>query len=772
MKLSLAWLFDHINADWHKIDVPVLIDLFNKTTAEIEQYERVRLSFDHLSLAEVKDITAEQVTLVSHEWQQSSVLPRTKEVHLGQQFLIKKENTRITWANGQDCGASQPFVLPAFWCPADQLKGGWKKQLENEDYLIHLDNKSINHRPDMWGHRGVAREIAAMLNLPLKPLQNLIAQQQVKQLDKSAPKQSGQPIEIRLENPERCKRIAVVCLDHIENRPSLLPIAFRLLKTDQRPLNALIDFTNYVMIDIGQPMHVFDAAKLSADLLTVRQARNKEMITLLDDQTVQLTDQDIVITDGSNPISLAGISGGKDTGVTAQTKAILVESAAFDAATIRKTATRVKRRTESSTRFEKSLDPNQNVTALLRYLFLAQQYGLPIHVVDDVYSVGAPIKPKQISVAHHFIERLLGTSIPAEFVIKTLRALAFDVTEINGTYHITVPTFRTKDISIEQDIVEEIGRFFGYQLIPTCLPMRAMQPFDLSAVERKRRIKYFFAYSMQMHELYSYAFFDESFLNSVGWEPLNALRVQSAVSENWQRLVTTLMPNLFKAVQQELAVHGQVRFFEWARIWQAKGEQIVEQQTLSGIIADRNQTVDFYYVKNYLHEFFAMIGLDVSWVKVEQPTDPWYMPFQTARLMHQNVIIGTVGKVHPQWYQKIASGDACIFELDAGFLHSYQKVETLLKPLSKYPHIERDMSMLVPRALTVDQLTSIIAMTNKKIIQVSLLDFFEKPEWQDQKSLTFRFVISEPEKTLTYQEADAVWEEVAANIKAVGGTIR
>lgn len=772
MKLSLSWIFEHIYADWQAVDVEKLISQFIKTIAEIEGYEKYQIALDSFALAQVKHRDKATTLLACPEWQTEYAVPAIADARDGQWFMIKKNGNTVRLAHGGDFGSAKDSVLPALAVADYELDGSWKKSPLLNDYIIYLDNKSVNHRPDMWGHRGVAREIAALLNLPLKPLAQMVAQIDVQTFEHESKPTKENPFMVRIENQQVCRRIAAMhaAVSHFQETP--LALAITLLKVDARPINALIDLTNFVMLDIGQPMHAFDAQKISSQALVVRSGKQKEELVVLDGATVLLTPEDTVITDGIDPISLAGISGGKATGVTEQTRQLILESGSFDAATIRRTAARLKRRTDSSTRFEKSLDPNQTVVALQRYVHAARQFNVALETAPTICVVGQEVAAPVITVTHQEIEQMIGTSIKPEFIVTTLHALEFGVQQINDRYTITIPTYRaTKDISAAHDIAEEIVRFIGYENIPLTLPVRSMKPFSLTSVEKTRAIKRQLAFGSSMHELYTYAFFDESFLRILKWEPINTLQVQSAVSENWQRLVTSLIPNLLKAAQQELGFQDQVRFFESARIWHAGGA-ITEKKSLAGIIADRKQPVDFYECKLLIENLLHSLGISCQWLKVTAPQEPWYMPYQTAHILVNDTIIGTAGKAHPAFYEPVALGQAFLFELDMQFLLDYKAEEKKITPPAKYPAVERDISMLVPLSMTVDHIKKIIKSADTKISSVLLVDFFEKAEWHNQKSITCRFVITDAEKTLTHQEADAIWEIVAQRITDAGGVVR
>ena len=299
-----------------------------------------------------------------------------------------------------------------------------------------------------------------------------------------------------------------------------------------------------------------------------------------------------------------------------------------------------------------------------------------------------------------------------------------------------------------------------------------MAPFSVHAINAERTIKNHLAYGLNMHEVRQYAFFDEAYLAKLQWSPEHTLAVGNGVSENWQRLVTSLIPSLCKAVEDN-AAYDHVRFFEWATAWQSDaGNKVIEKKVISGIMFDHKQPIDFYAGKIQLQSLFDLLHLSVEWKQLSQPQEPWFMPFQTANIIHDGVIMGTAGKMHPAWSAKFSAGEGFIFELDAQLLLDYHAPIRPLRMSSKYPAIDRDISMLVPHAVTVEQVNRIISAADQRILKVILKDFFHKPEWKDHKSLTFRFVIQDETKTLTKPEADAVWEQVKAKLQTIGATIR
>jgi len=777
MKISLRWVFDHIKSDWKKVDVDQLVDKFNKSTAEIEGFHKVSFDFNLFSLCEVKSIDEHSVKVFSSEWNKELDLSVRDNVVLGDFYLVKKDGGSYLWAQLIDFDCQKDGFVPALYCEQDLISGGWKSQVGHEDYIFEIDNKSITHRPDMWGHRGFSREIAAILDLPFESEDKFLVKREVKEYVNEGSPENKDLFSIKVEDSRIGKRFAGLYFSKIKNRPSSLWMALRLMSVGSRPIDAVVDFTNYVMLDISQPMHAFDSDKLSSKTIIPRLAKNGEKLTLLDGDEIELTESDYVVTDGNRPIALAGVMGGRDSGIEKKTKSIFLESANFDYSSIRMTALRFHKRTEASARFEKSLDPNQNVSGIFRFLKILDDEKIEYDLPDKVISLGKRAEAQEIIISKKFIERRLGADLDNAFIKKTLEKIEFKVKSSKQDddleYQILVPTFRgTKDVNIPVDIVEEVGRFFGYENINYILPKKATQPYDLAPILKVRKIKKHLAYSLKMHEVCNYPFYDESFLNKLHWEPKNYAEVKSPVSENWKRLVTSLIPHLIKNIDQNIFKYNELRFFEWARIWNAE-EKVTEKKVLSGIFFDAQQNIDFYDAKSLLSSLFDLLNMNVTWKKVEgDEKAPWFFPYQSANIVCSDNLVGTMGKLDPTFFDSVIEGDAFAFELDSDFLLNYRGEPKKFSLPSKYPEVVRDVSIFIHLSVTVEEITKIIQSCNDKIVEVYLIDFFQKDDWRDKKSLTFRFILQDYTRTLEKEDVDSVYDQVTSALKNIGATLR
>lgn len=774
MKLSLSWIFDHIaGASWHDIDVEKLVAQFSMTTAEVESFQKVSLDLSQFFLVSVINITDTDVRVFCEELSQEFTMPLREDVREGQLLLVRKEPNKHTyaWARLVDWQSSKDGLLPEFACAQEKRAGLWKRDVQTDDYILELSNTSLTHRPDMWGHRGVAREIAAMLNYSLIDEADLISDIAVHTAPKKAAATTKHPFTIELGAMEGCTRFAALHLPKITYTASFLPMALRLARIDARPLNGIVDTTNYVMFDWSEPLHAFDAQTLASLQLGPRMAKNGETLLLLDGQTVTLSDDDMVIASGGEAVALAGIMGGQTTKVTEHTQSIIVEAAFFDPIVVRRTATRLKKRTDGSTRWEKHLDPNQNVPALQRFIAVLLQYEVRFEISEEIVSLGAPAQPGHIRITHQLIEDALGVTIKQDFVLQTLTKLGMTVASSAGTYEITVPTFRsTKDIQLPEDIIEEVGRFYGYHTIPLRLPQLELKAHSLDHIERRRLAERILAYGACAREVHNYPLYDELFLRTISYNPTDTVGLANPVSENAYRLISSLIPHLMKSVELNKALAEPTRFFEWGRVWKKNGKNMQELPMLAGIFVD-HKPVDFYQAKAYLQELFDALALDVVWRTIASP-EAWSHPYQTAELVLDGEVIGYAGKLHPKYMAGLGFKDGFIFELKSQPLLKARTDTVVYKPASKYQGSWFDVSMFVAPTLTVAQLQDAIYASDKRIVRVTLTDFFQKEEWHDKRSVTLRFFIQPYDATLTKEELDGIYAGVQKNLVTLGAVIR
>lgn len=792
MKLSLRWVCDHLHIDWKKIDVTALVAWFNTTVAEIETVEKVENDLSVFTMGCVTKVTDQHIELSLPEWKEVLQLPFRSDVKEGSWYIIKQDGFDRSWAKPLDFGIEKDGLLPAFTMSSAKAKSGHWKQVETLDYLLDIDNKSITHRPDLWSHRGFAREIAPFLKTSLRNEKEFLADIPVKNVTENFKATKQIPLSISIKTPA-CKRFAALYFDELLYTPSDVSMAFRLMRVGQRPIDYVVDATNYVMLDIGQPLHAFDASTLASESFGPRMAKNGEQLSLLSGINLTLQPTDMVIADHDKALALAGIKGGISSSVTPQTRSVVVESATFDGGIVRLASSFHKLRTEASARFEKELDPHQNIAGITRLVKLLEDAKVVFQCAPSIVSLGTLPKPTTISLTLSYIEDRLGIAIKKGVVKKLLEGIGFEVKEkklkADSSFTITVPTFRaTKDIKYPEDIVEEVGRLIGYTSIPEQLPVfeklplasrqkvgthHAMQPaFDW--VDRIANIKNFLAFTGHLREVQTYAFLDNDFLKKIGWKVEHPVTLANPIAEQRTTLADSLIAPLLQSVSENSANHEQLGFFEWDRVWHTMQEhtsKVVEYPSLAGIWYQRKGSVDFYHAKDVLQDLFALLGMSVVW-KACAHRPQWAHRYQIADLVCEGKVIGTAGKISSVMMAKLGGGDAFAFELRGDLLLAYQHLEKEIVPPAKYQGSYLDISMMVPVVTKVETLEQLIAHSDKRIIHVQLQDVFQKPEWVDEKSMTFRFFVQDPQQTVSKDILDTVYASVKKSVSSVGATIR
>lgn len=772
MKLSLRWIFDHLKADWKKYSVDKLVSKFNATTAEIEGVEKVSLDLKQFALAQVVSANTKGVKVECPEWKKDFSLPAREDAQKGMLFMIKKTQKGAAWATVVEWGGIKEKLLPAFYCDKKDVAGGWKKSVETEDYIIEVDNKSITNRPDLWGHRGMAREISFLFDIPFLDEKKFLAKLPLKKTDKNYKASKDMPFSVSIE-AKGCNRFSAMSIDDIEHRPSVAWMGARLCRVESSPIDLLVDATNYAMLDWGQPIHAFDGDYFKKKTIIPRMAKKGEKLTLLDDTKLTLTSQDIVVTDGEKPVALGGIKGGLKSGVSPKTKTLLIESANFDAETVRRTAGRHKVRTEASARFEKTPDPNQNVEGTMRFVQLLKDEKLPMKPSKVLVSVGKDAKPITVKITHDFIETRLGESIQKATIKKLLEKIGFAVTSSGSSYSIKVPTFRcSKDVTIAEDIVEEIGRLYGYEKIPAELPFMQVFPSVEGEFRKVRAIKDQLAFSAGMHEAQNYAFADQNLLKQLGWKTKGAVKLSNPLAEHTDTMVTSLIPHLLENVQNNVANNEELQFFEWARVWeQVKKNEVSEQRTLSGIFFKKSGGVDFYQGKRELERLFHTLEISVEWKKSTTKVQ-WAHAHQAADLYCGKTYLGTVGKVSLPLLKRVAPGEAFAFELNGDVLLNAASKQKHFVELPKYQATTLDVSVEVPLKVTVKELLDAVEKADSRIFAVELRDIFQKEDWKNKKSVTVRFSIRDDKKTLSREDIEKSTAVVQKALAKYGASVR
>jgi len=641
------------------------------------------------------------------------------------------------------------------------------------DFVLEIDNKSLTHRPDLWGHRGIAREIAALVGRPLKPWTAEI------------PETDRNPLTVTVEAPDLCPRYAAQVFEGIAIGASPLWLKLALARVGVRPISNVVDITNFVMLDVGNPVHAFDARFLRGETIVVRRARPGETIVTLDEVERPLLTEDLLIADGEGGVALAGVMGGLTSEIREDTTRVVLEAASFHAATIRRTSSRLGLRTEASARFEKSLDMEFALQATALFSGLVRRLIPGAQVASRLYDVSVPPPaPTVVRVAPEFVRRRLGAEVSDEGMKKMLEGIEFSVAEEGEEFLVTVPSFRaTKDISIPEDIVEEIGRLYGYDNITPVPIMAPVEPTPIIPSKWLERTARLSLVASGYTETMGYGFDSAPLAQTMGYSLEGAVELANPISADLPVLRRSLLPNLLLAASRNAQFRDDFRLFEVARVfWPARGEgQIPHQERhVGGLLFSR--TLDSLHllrlVRGHTERLFDELRRGRATVGALDPENPppWLVPERTRGLTVAGRPCGHLGILHPVVRDALKlKGKVAFFEVDLEPLLDLPEHVVPYEPLPRFPAIQNDLSVIVEAGVPHEEVARAIRETAGELLaELELFAAFRgDPIPEGRKSLSYRLRFRSPERTLTDQEVEPVMERVLQALRSrVGGEIR
>ena len=458
---------------------------------------------------------------------------------------------------------------------------------EQLDLILDLDNKSINHRPDLWGHYGFARELSVLFGVSFK---EFLPKQNIKGKNES-------DFSVNIECKDLVPRFSALDIENLKISPSPDWLRFRLHRVGLRAISNLVDVTNYVMLDLGQPMHIFDKDSLSKPQLVVRKAKAKEKLITLKEKEIELSGMDILISDGKKPVSLAGVIGGLNSGIQENTKNTLLEAACWDASTIRKTAARVRQRTDASQRFEKYLDPALTSLAIQRAVEILKISNPNLEIKGELIDIGEEIQEKIIEFQPQDCDRILGISVPKEKMQAILFGLGFKIEEKDEGWQVKVPSWRaTRDISIAEDLIEEIGRFYGYDKIKSEAPVFPVLHPEINQQRKLERKAKQILVDRGYFESFSYPLSSEE--KEKGWAIPNLERSKLLInptSEEETIMRLSLLPQVCDAVSLNTREYSHFRFFELGRIYNWMDDKPQEENIFFWATYDEKDSLNLLF---------------------------------------------------------------------------------------------------------------------------------------------------------------------------------
>ncbi|HWF11838.1 MAG TPA: phenylalanine--tRNA ligase subunit beta [Bryobacteraceae bacterium] len=618
------------------------------------------------------------------------------------------------------------------------------------DSIIEIDNKSITHRPDLWGHHGMAREVAAITGKTLRDpvwIGGLPA--------------PGGPVIVEIEDLGLCPRYSALVYENIRVQPSPLWLQARLTAVGLNPINNIVDLTNFIMAELAQPMHAFDRAKLTGETIWARPSRAGESIAALNDEYYALAPSNLVIADESGPIAIAGVIGGKDSAISEATTSIVLEAANFNASSVRKTSAALKLRTDASMRFEKAQDPHNTVRALARAMDLLPLLSPGARLVGGLADSGAPLRqPAPISLDLAWLARKLGRTLDAAEVIRILESLAFKVTEAApGKLTVTIPSWRaTKDVAMPDDLVEEVGRMIGYDSIEPRPPLVPCAPsYDPPEREFLRGIKRLMA-ARGYTEVSNYSFISEEEARRFGFDIADHLRVLNPIAAGQELLRTSLLPGIHRNIVENARHFAEFRIFETGHEIHASGERL----RLMAALYSEAGPLELKRIAECLAP-----GVHV------RPAEPrsWEHPARCAALEWQGREIGRLSEMHPDFME---SGRAAVLDIDLSLLRELEPAGATYTPVRKFPTSAFDISVVAgARELAGKielEIRRFAGELAEKIEYVREYQGERLPE--GKKSVSFRIIAGAADRTLTAVEITAMRNGIIEGLTALGYELR
>ncbi|UBH10134.1 phenylalanine--tRNA ligase subunit beta [Macrococcus armenti] len=798
MLVSKEWLDDYV-----KVDVPVetLAEKITRSGIEIEEIIDFTKDIKNLVVGYVESIEKHpdadklNVCQVNVGDEVKQIVCGAPNVAAGQTVIvclpggrlpggikIKKAKLRGVESNGMICSLGE-LGIASNLIPEVYENGIYvfeERITPGSDALTALSlNDAVMefgltpNRSDCMSMVGSAFETSALYESPLK-----LPSTQLNETDEKA----QNFIDIQIDNTELVPYYAARIVKNVKIGPSPAHIQGRLIKAGIRPINNVVDVSNYVMLEYGQPLHMFDYDKIGSTTIKVRTAADGEMMTTLDDKSRTLTNEDIVITNGSEPIALAGVMGGDFSEVTDSTVNVLIESAMFAPLNIRKTANRLNLRSESSSRFEKGVAAEFVLEAIDRAAYLLQENAQG-EVMSGVVSAGAlPDFTTSIQISTDDINQLIGFNISNTEIKNIFERLGFETKVDGDAFNVIVPS-RRGDITIKEDLVEEVARIYGYDALPATLPeTKTNKQVGLTDYQTKRRAVKALLQGLGFNQAITYALVSAEKSTQFALKSADTTALLMPMSEDHAVLRQSLLPHLIDVVSYNNARQMKdVAFYEIGNtFFKQDGLLPSEEEHVAGIITGlvtpsmhqgKKEQVDFFHVKGIVEAISARLGLTFNYVR---SSESLLHPGRSADIFVNEMKVGIIGQLHPTVEKYNDLKETYVFELDLKALLSEHQGQIIYNIIPKFPGTSRDIALEVERKLDTGTLIDeIMTVDSKYLKSAEVFDVYEGEHIaDDKKSVAIRMEFLNPEQTLTDEEIKPIYEAVIEKLQANGAKLR
>lgn len=785
MFVSMNWIKDFVDLEGEDLDK--LIQRFTLSTAEVEGVEYKGRDISDVVVGEIiscedhPDSDHLHILKVDAKDEVFDVVCGAPNARCGIKtafarpggcvcgMKIKSAKLRGVVSNGMCCSAKELGI-------SDDHEGIMEldNSLENgtdiktifpiDDVVFEVDNKSLTNRPDLWGHYGIAREFAALTGKPLKELPVM-----------EDDHKGDAKVDVTIANKDLCFRYTSVRVENITKHISPMQMQIRLYYCGSRPINLLADITNYIMLELGQPMHAFDGKKI--DRIVVDTPKEPFTFKTLDGNEREITTDTLMIYDNDTPVAIAGLMGGLDSEIVDDTDTLVLESANFDGVCVRKSASRLALRTDASARYEKTLDPEMTMIAVKRFLKLLYDADNGIRCASSITDEYVKHYPTiTIDIDKAFVDRYTGIDISSDRIEQTLLSLGFGVDRNGDAFKVTVPSYRaTKDVSMQADLVEEITRIYGYDnfeikttyepLLPARKTIRKINENNIKDTLVKRYC---------LHEVHSRIWCDPDDLRDLGLSPEDNVRLLGSSEESETGILrTSLMQCLLPFVYKNRSFSDTFGMFEIGRT--------VDQTKEDGSANERRHLGIVLYSKEEPEKSLYMRGIDIvntiisenkhisATYKKTEPSHAWQHPKNTTDISCEGIKIGTVNTIHPATLKKIAKNCVIVcIEIDMDLFDDVPAKDLDFKEPSRFPAVDYDLSLVVPEGVRFEEMAECWDKKhNPELAYVKVIDIYDHA---DEKSITIRFSFVLDDRTLTGDEVqkriDVIIEKLSSkNVK-------
>ncbi|WP_433743535.1 phenylalanine--tRNA ligase subunit beta [Falsibacillus pallidus] len=696
-------------------------------------------------------------------------------------FKIKKAKLRGEESFGMICSL-QELGVEGKLVPKEYAEGIFvfpnsAEAGEDALSLLNLDDEVLElgltpNRSDCLSMLGVAYEVAAILgsDVKLPQVEN-----------RAASEQTSDYISVNVEAKEDNPLYIAKVIKNVKIGPSPLWMQTRLMSAGIRPHNNVVDITNYVLLEYGQPLHAFDYDRLGSKEIVVRKAKQDEVIVTLDDAERTLSSDQLVITNGKEPVALAGVMGGANSEVQQDTTTVLLESAYFDGQAVRQASKAHGLRSEASARFEKGVDPKRVMKAAERAAELMVKYAGGEVLAGEVISDSMDAAEAVVTITLEKINRVLGTDITKEEVLSIFKRLQFKASVEGDTFTVTVPT-RRGDITIPEDLVEEVARLYGYDNLPKTLPTGSSLPGGLTPYQSKRRITRRFFEGAGLNQAVTYSLTSAEKAVQYALDVRTPVKLSMPMSEERSYLRLSILPQLLEVVSYNLARQADsIALFELGATFLSNGdgELPAEEEHIAGALTGQwhmhqwqgeKKPVDFYVAKGILEGLFEKLAVNES-ISYRAAAIEGMHPGRTAEVLLNGEVIGYVGQVHPHVQKNLDLKETYVFELKAAPLFNAELEPLQYEAIPRFPSITRDIALVVDKSVGAGEIKEVILSAGGRLLKdVHIFDLYEGEHMEPgKKSVAYSLRYFDPEKTLTDDEVVKAHDKVLAAVKEKTG---